>query len=170
MALGERFLVDADFGHRLGFFSILATTDRAHDDVPGLIPFDAKNVHRSADGLRGPQDVDGKAFEKEREPTVLGRPRDLCVDDPMFGALHSRAPSQQKSLELTGVQMPPTSLSGMVVTGQILLTLRAAETSATRMVNENQNLFAVHVKFDLRYRPRRIESKNVLIEFFVLNQ
>jgi|688.fasta_scaffold528460_1 hypothetical protein len=65
--------------------------------------------------------------------------------------------------------MPPSTLFCMVVTGKLLLTLRTAKLCSIWVLDVHLDLFGWNVQFDTGDDPRGGQSKDILIEFFVLN-
>ena len=115
------------------------------------------------------QDFDGEAFEEQRESAVGFRPRNAYGPNAVLGTVHLRNTGNQNGLELAGIQMSPLALFPMIVTREILLAFRAAESRPTRMINLDSDRLILCVQFDVTDRPWRGQAKNVLVEFFVLH-
>jgi hypothetical protein len=64
--------------------------------------------------------------------------------------------------------MPPKSLFRVDVTGQLLITFCTAKLASTRMVYVNPNLGLLHVKLNIHYDPRRVQTQDLLMKFYVL--
>jgi len=67
----------------------------------------------------------------------------------MLRAIHPWGSSHENALELTGVQMSPASLFGVVITRKMTITLRAAELRTTWMGDMNPNLFGIRIQLNL---------------------
>ncbi len=87
----------------------------------------------------------------------------------MLWTVHSGNTANEDCLVLARVQMPPSTLSSMVVTTQLFLALRTAALCTSKVLDPHLNLFGWNVKFDVGDSPRGYPSWNVLIEFFVLH-
>jgi hypothetical protein len=57
----------------------------------------------------------------------------------------------------------------MIVTREILLAFRAAESCPPRMIDLDSDLLILRIEFDVTDRPWRGQAKNVPVEFFVLH-
>ena len=89
--------------------------------------------------------------------------------DTVGWAFDARDSCCEDGLELTGIEMPPLAFLTVVVTGELLLAIRATKLRSSRMFHPDPDLLRFHVKFHLRHAPRRLEAKNMLVEFFVLH-
>jgi hypothetical protein len=141
----------------------------ALDDVPGRIQLQSKDGHGAFHRLSHLQDFNGEAFEEQRESAMGFRPRNAHGANAVLGTVHSRNAGSQDVLELAGIQMSTLTLFPMIVTREILLAFRAAESCPPRMINLDSDLLILHVEFDVTDRPWRGHAKNVLVEFFVLH-
>jgi hypothetical protein len=65
--------------------------------------------------------------------------------------------------------MPPSTLFCMVVTGKLFFALRTAELCSIQVLDAHLDLFGWNVQFDTVDGPRRGQSKDMLIELFVLH-
>jgi hypothetical protein len=97
------------------------------------------------------------------------RPRNADGPNAALGTVHSRNAGNQNGLELAGIQMSPLAFLPMIVTREILLAFRAAESCPTRMIDLDLDLLILHVEFDVTDRPWRGQAKDVLVEIFVLH-
>jgi hypothetical protein len=83
------------------------------------------------------------------------RPRDADLLDPMIRAIDPRDSSMQKSLQLTGIQMPPNSLGAMIVDRQRSAALGTNPRNAFLMNRKNVDSLPIKIQSDPQYRPRR---------------
>jgi hypothetical protein len=65
---------------------------------------------RGTENVGLPEDVDGEAFEQQREPRPRLRPRNSYLPDAVLVAADARNLRVQEGLELAAVQVPPGSL------------------------------------------------------------
>jgi hypothetical protein len=89
--------------------------------------------------------------------------------DSMLWTVHSGNTANEDCLVLARVQMPPSTLLGMIVASKLFLALRAAELCTRWVLDPHLDLFGWNVQFDTRNGPRGGESYDMLIELFVLH-
>ena len=87
----------------------------------------------------------------------------------MLWTVDSGNTTHEDCLELARIQMPPSTLFGMFVAAKLFLALRTAELYANWMFESHLDVFFCNVHFYIRDGPRGCESKNMLIELFVLH-
>jgi len=130
-----------------------ATGYCARDNGPGRIPFESEDSHGSFHRLSHLQNFNGETFEEQSEAAVGFRPRNAHGPNAVLGTFHSRNAGNQNGLELAGIQMSPLALLPMIVTREILLAFRAAESCPPRMIDLDSDLLILHVECDVTDRP-----------------
>jgi hypothetical protein len=168
MSLLESLFIKADAGKQFVQFPVLAPRDGPHDNVPSLIRLRPQNAHRALDRLCGQQNINGQSFKEYCESTVFLGLGNIDILDPMLRTFHSRNTGGQDRLELTRIQMSPTTLFGMIVAGQRNLALGATKAGSGRVNNADPNLRIFNIQFHILHRPRCVQPKNMLVKFFVL--
>lgn len=117
MTLAEDFLADADAGDFDGLVASEAAGHRPLEDMPRPIPVDADQGTCPLPGLAGLEDAEFEPSQQQCEGAVGLRPRHLHLNGTMLRALDARNTGVDDGLELTGVQVPPNALRGVVVAG-----------------------------------------------------
>lgn len=134
------------------------------NDVPSLVPVGLQNLHCFGQRLRC------QPLEENCETAALFGPRHVFLLDAMLRSIHPRHGSMQNGLKLATVQMPPTPLRSVIVTGQLGIALRATKLGAGRVFDMHVNLLPIHVKRHLRRKPRRLQAQKMLVKFFILHE
>jgi len=136
--------------------------------APCAVPREPQHRHRTLDGLCHLEEVDGKTLEKHCESAIGRCPGNHDRLDTVGWAFDARDSRGEDGLELTGIEMPPLAFLTVVVTGELLLAIRATKLRSSKMFHPDTDLLRFDVKFHLRNAPRRMEAENMLVEFFVL--
>ncbi len=113
--------------------------------------------------------IDGEAFKEDRESTSLFSPWEDCVLDAVRRVLDPWWCGDQDCLELTGIQMSPTSLVRMVMDGTLAITFGAPELGPTWMFHLDANLLGLVIQLDAGHRLGRNETEDLLVKLFVLH-
>jgi hypothetical protein len=78
--------------------------------------------------------------------------------DLMVGTVHSGNTANEDCPVLARVQMPPSTLLGMIVASKLFLALRTAELCTSWVLNPHLDLFGWNVQFDTGDGPRGGQS------------
>jgi hypothetical protein len=145
LALGKGLLIDAQMWDRAFLFSRLASRHGPFHDLPGLIPSCPQDFHGAGHRLRRQHNVNREPLEQSREATILLCPGNRNIPYAMLRALYTRSLRRQNRFELTGIQMAPATLLGVVVARQLKLAIRTAKLGAARMLHRNDDLLRLDV-------------------------
>jgi hypothetical protein len=109
LTLGERLFIEPHVLGNLVRAPGQAPLDRTLQDAVRFVPADVEDA-RGTENVGLPEDVDGEAFEQQREPRPRLRPRNSYLPDAVLVAADARNLRVQEGLELAAVQVPPGSL------------------------------------------------------------
>jgi hypothetical protein len=76
-------------------------------------------------------------------------PRNIHAFNTVFGAFHPWHTGDENGFELTGIEVPPTTLFAMIVTRQFEVTLGAAELGPARVFDVDSDLLTLVINLDL---------------------
>jgi hypothetical protein len=77
----------------------------------------------------------------------------------MLWTVHSGNTADEDCLELARIQMPPSTLFGMVVAGKLFLALRTAELCTNWVFDFHMDFFFRNVQFDVGDGPRDVSPR-----------
>jgi len=90
--------------------------------------------------------------------------RDCHLQHPMLRAFHPGNPGIKVGLELAGVQMPPSSLFGVIPTGEFLPAFRTGPFGPARMLKPYIHTVFGNLQIHPFYKPRFFQTQNALVK------